>query len=93
MESWIDVNVELPAVNRVVDVCVMFGSGGVTQLRGYRLASRTARGSLWLNSLTHALFPDAWRVVRWRHSAHASLEYGVLPIIAAAQRASGAAQP
>jgi hypothetical protein len=67
MASWIDVNAELPSANRVVDVCVVLTHGGVTQLRGYRLATRGGHTeSLWLNAITHQPFPEGWRVIKWR---------------------------
>jgi len=66
MTSWIDVNAELPAANRVVDVCVEMSHGRVTWLRAYRLGTRAHSESLWLNATTHQPFPAHWRISKWR---------------------------
>jgi len=65
MASWIDVNVELPSANRVVDVCVELTHGRTTWLRAYRLASRAGTEALWLNATTHQPFPSHWRITKW----------------------------
>jgi len=66
MASWIDVNAELPAANRVVDVCVEMSHGRLTWLRAYRLGTRAQSESLWLNATTHQPFPGHWRISKWR---------------------------
>ncbi|HEY2590000.1 MAG TPA: hypothetical protein VGI35_00305 [Steroidobacteraceae bacterium] len=66
MNKWSGVDEELPCVDEIVEVWLEFGHGGMTRLKGYRLAGRTGGESLWLNSLTHEPFPEGWRVVRWR---------------------------
>ncbi|HUI62444.1 MAG TPA: hypothetical protein VLX90_19610 [Steroidobacteraceae bacterium] len=76
MSSWIDVDAELPAVDEIVEVWLTFGQGGVTQLRGYRLASHAGNDVLWLNALTHEPFPEGWRVARWRKAHGESILAG-----------------
>jgi len=74
MNPWIDVELDPPPVNEIVEVSVQFGASGTTQLRGYRLASRAGGDSLWLNALTHKPFPDGWRVSRWKKAEGLTVE-------------------
>ncbi|HTT02252.1 MAG TPA: hypothetical protein VMG11_09220 [Steroidobacteraceae bacterium] len=73
MSAWIDVADDLPCVDEIVEVWLAFGHGGSTQMRGYRLASRTGAEALWLNALTHEPFPEGWRVVRWKKASGESV--------------------
>jgi hypothetical protein len=66
MASWIDVKAELPAANRVVEVCVEMSRGLTAQLRGYLLLNRVGGDLTWLNATTNQPFPGHWRITKWR---------------------------
>jgi hypothetical protein len=77
MDFWKNSRDDLPVVDEIVEVCVSFGQGGATQLRGYRLAARAGGQSLWLNALTHEPFPEGWRVARWKRAEGELVRLGV----------------
>ncbi|HXS28253.1 MAG TPA: hypothetical protein VN730_11360 [Steroidobacteraceae bacterium] len=79
MSTWNDVDEDLPSVDEIVEVWLDFGQGGVTRLRGYRLAGPAGAETLWLNALTHEPFPEGWRVVRWRKAEGESAVRGAAP--------------
>lgn len=83
MNTWNEVDAELPPVNEIVEVWLTFGQGGAG-LRGYRITGRTGGESLWLNALTHEPFPAGWRVVRWKHAEGETVEHSAA---ASAERA------
>ncbi|HTV51379.1 MAG TPA: hypothetical protein VME21_09330 [Steroidobacteraceae bacterium] len=83
MNCWKDLHEDLPTVAEIVEVCVCFGHGGTTRLRGYRLVGRAGGESLWLNALTHAPFPEGWQVVRWKRAETEMVGCGVTRFTAA----------